>query len=122
MPFSIVSSRPGAFSVMLEGELDTATLGILRFELATVLSTRPREVELRVPRATSVGGAGWGLLQAFFDVFWSRGGRLVVARAEEPAVAVGDLTHLRRVLAAPGPAGPVMAPPAVTGSSPRYRS
>jgi hypothetical protein len=112
MPFSIVSSGPGAFSVRLEGELDTATLGVLRFELATVLSARAHEVELCVPRPTSVGGAGWSLLQAFFDVFWSRGGRLVVVCAESPAVAVHDLPHLRRLV----------GPTVVRDSSPRYRS
>lgn len=95
-----MSSSSEAWRLSLEGPLGATRLGALRFELAAMLAARPREIELRVLRSTQIDGAGWGLLQAFFDVFWSRGGRLAVARGEDAPIAVDDLFHLRRVLGA----------------------
>lgn len=104
MPFSIVSSKPGFFRVAVEGEIDGASVGLLRAELATVLGKSPEEVALSLPRPERLGGAGWGLLHSFFDVLRARGGRVVLEFGEEGIVVVRDLAHLMRLL------GPVAEP------------
>jgi hypothetical protein len=111
MPFVIMFSAPHVFSLSLEGTIGTAGLAALRFELAAMLAARPQEIELRMLGPACIDGAGWGLLAAFFDVFWSRGGRLALIRGGNGPVLVQDLMHLKNLLGAlvvstsrPGPA------------------
>jgi anti-anti-sigma regulatory factor len=98
MSFSIVSSRPGIFRVAIDGELEGATVALLRSELAGILGKGPEEVILGLSRPTMLGGAGWGLLQSFLDVLHSRGGRVVLELGPDGVVAVRDLPHLMRLL------------------------
>lgn len=99
MPFSIVSSRPGMFRVAIDGTLEGATIGLLRTELAIVLGACPEEVALALPEPAALGGAGWGLLQSFFDVLRARGGKVLLEFGSEKVVPVRDLPHLMRLLA-----------------------
>jgi hypothetical protein len=101
MSFTILSTRPQGFRVLIEGNVDVALISTLRIELATVLAARPAEVELRVSRPASLGGAGWGLLQSFFDVLWTRGCRVLVEGTRGEHIPVGDRKDLRLLLAGP---------------------
>jgi hypothetical protein len=65
-----------------------------------MLAARPQEIELRMLGPAFIDGAGWGLLAAFFDVFWSRGGRLALIRCGTGPVLVQDVTHLKNLLGA----------------------
>jgi hypothetical protein len=100
MPFVIMCSAPHVFSLSLEGTLGPGGLGALRFELAAMLAARPKEIELRMLGPACIDGAGWGLLSAFFDVFWSRGGRLALIRGGSGPVPVQDVAHLKNLLGA----------------------
>lgn len=68
MSFSIVVSGRGVVELAIEGDLDEATISILRIELATLLRSRPRRVELRVAHPSLVGNSGRILLMSFFHL------------------------------------------------------
>jgi hypothetical protein len=102
MSFSIISARPGVFRVAIDGELEGATVGLLRSELVALLGKGPEEVVLGLSRPANLGGAGWGLLQTFLDVLRARGGRVVLELGPDGVVVVRDLPHLMRLLGSVG--------------------
>jgi hypothetical protein len=100
MPFVIMRSTMDTYTLTLDGVVGTTRLSGLRFELAAMLAAHPKQIELRVLASTCIDGAGWGLLQAFFDVFWARGGHLIVSREGDAPVPVYDPSKLKRLLVA----------------------
>jgi hypothetical protein len=103
MPFVIMKSAVGAYTMTLDGMVGATRISGLRFELAGMLASRAKEIELRVLRSTCIDGAGLGVLRSFFDVFWARGGRLVVSRDDEAPVPIHDPTNLLRLLRGSSP-------------------
>jgi hypothetical protein len=97
MSFSLVCTRPGTFQLVIR-ELDSPALGLLRLELAALMSSNATDIEVCVPDGSFVESSGSCLLESFFDIMWARGCRFTFARGQTPALPIGDGSLLRRLL------------------------
>ena len=98
MSFSIVSSDPGVSRLHLEGELDEGTAYVLRLELATLLRSRPKRVDLSIRQTAPFDDGARGLLLSFFQLLQAQGGNLMLCRRNDPPVAVVEPGEMERLL------------------------
>jgi anti-sigma B factor antagonist len=102
MSFSIFHFDSGVARVVIAGDLDVATLSILRRELSNVLRQHPARVEMDLSGLDVIDTSGVKLLISFFKSLDTQGGLLKVCGPRDQRLAI-KLPRLRGLLGEPDP-------------------
>jgi anti-sigma B factor antagonist len=76
MAFSIVNLGSGVAQIAIEGQLDHATISVLRPELSKLLRLRPARVEVDLLRLRLIDTSGVGMLLGFLKNLRDRGSQV----------------------------------------------
>jgi ABC-type transporter Mla MlaB component len=98
MSFSIVTANCDLVRLTIDGPLDHGTRAVLRMELAKVLRSKPKEVELVIARPGLFDGAGRALLLSFLELARAGGARLSLGGTDERNPTPIDLPEIERLL------------------------
>jgi anti-sigma B factor antagonist len=74
--FSVVNLGSGVAQIAIGGQLDHATIGVLRTELSRLLRLRPTRVDLDLSRLRLIDTSGVGMLLGFFKNLADQGGHV----------------------------------------------
>jgi anti-anti-sigma factor len=79
MAFSVVNLGSGVAQIAIEGQLDHATISVLRPELSRLLRLRPTRVDLDLSRLRRIDTRGVGMLLGFLENLADQGGQLTLS-------------------------------------------
>jgi anti-sigma B factor antagonist len=96
--FQVSTTPEGVDRVAIEGDLDSVTTRGLRDELQTLLTRRPRQLEVDLSRLHTIDSSGVGLLVSLYKGVRSHGGQLTITGVRDQPLAILRLLKLDRAL------------------------
>jgi anti-sigma B factor antagonist len=98
MAFSIVNLGSGVAEIAIEGQLDHATISVLRPELSKLLRLRPARVDLDLSRLRLIDTSGVGMLLGFLKNLRDQGGQLTLCGLRDQPLEIFKLISMEVIL------------------------
>jgi anti-sigma B factor antagonist len=98
MTYQIIEAADGTSRLMIEGELDIISVFDIKPVLESLVSSRPRRVEVELGRLRMVDSSGVGALIGLYKRIRAQGGEVVMKGLQHQPLAIFRLLQLDRLL------------------------